>query len=86
MEHLISAYGQNGGTVWDTATVGAVTVRSHASGLVAETSERGRRWSCAAATVTVAAIPSRLPPRSGGLLSGVTPITASAVRVPPPSS
>lgn len=40
-EHLKAAYGQNGGTVWDTATAGAVTVRSHASGLVAETFRTG---------------------------------------------
>lgn len=40
-EHLKAAYGRNGGTVWDTATLGAVTVRSHASGLVAETFRTG---------------------------------------------
>lgn len=40
-EHLRAAYGQNGGTVWDTASVGSVTVRSHASGLVAEAFRTG---------------------------------------------
>ncbi|HXD85452.1 MAG TPA: DNA internalization-related competence protein ComEC/Rec2 [Urbifossiella sp.] len=34
--HLQAAYGPAGGTVWDTASVGAVIVRNHASGLVAE--------------------------------------------------
>src|SRR5207247_2511973 len=40
-EHLTAAYGPGGATVWDTATVGAVTVRSHTSGLVAETFRTG---------------------------------------------
>jgi competence protein ComEC len=35
--HLQAAYGPTGGTVWDTASVGAVIVHHHASGLVAET-------------------------------------------------
>ena len=35
--HLVQAYGAAGGTVWDTATAGAVTVRSHSTGLTAET-------------------------------------------------
>jgi competence protein ComEC len=40
-DHLMLVYGQSGGTVWDTATVGAVTVRSHSSGLVAGTFRTG---------------------------------------------
>jgi competence protein ComEC len=40
-EHLTAAYGPFGGTVWDTATAGAVTVRSHATGLVVETFRTG---------------------------------------------
>ena len=39
--HLEAAYGPSGATVWDTATVGAVMVRSHATGLVAETFRTG---------------------------------------------
>jgi competence protein ComEC len=39
--HLMAAYGPGGGVVWDTATAGAVTVRSHPSGLVAETFHTG---------------------------------------------
>ncbi|HEY3787503.1 MAG TPA: DNA internalization-related competence protein ComEC/Rec2, partial [Urbifossiella sp.] len=41
--HLRAAYGPNGGTVWDTATVGAVIVRCHATGLVAETFRTGEQ-------------------------------------------
>lgn len=37
--HLVAAYGP--ATVWDTASVGAVIVRSHATGLVAETFRTG---------------------------------------------
>jgi len=37
IEHLTQAYAAGGGSVWDTATTGAVTVRSHSSGLTAET-------------------------------------------------
>ncbi len=40
-DHLTAAYGPSGGLVWDTASVGAVTVRSHSSGLVAETFRTG---------------------------------------------
>ncbi|MDB5313588.1 MAG: ComEC family competence protein [Gemmataceae bacterium] len=40
-DHLTAAYGAAGGTVWDTATAGAVTVRSHPTGLVAETFRTG---------------------------------------------
>jgi competence protein ComEC len=35
-DHLHTSYGGVGATVWDTPTAGAVTVRSHSSGLVAE--------------------------------------------------
>lgn len=43
-DHLTAAYGPFGGMVWDTAAVGAVTVRSHATGLVAETFRTGEVW------------------------------------------
>jgi competence protein ComEC len=43
IDHLTSAYGPSGGLVWDTATVGAVTVRSHSTGLIAETFRTGER-------------------------------------------
>jgi competence protein ComEC len=39
--HLQAAYGAGGATVWDTATCGAVIVRSHATGLVAEAYRTG---------------------------------------------
>jgi competence protein ComEC len=39
--HLAAAYGPGGAAVWDTATAGAVTVRSHPSGLVAEAFRTG---------------------------------------------
>ena len=35
-DHLHLSYGAAGGVVWDTPTAGAVTVRSHATGVVAE--------------------------------------------------
>ncbi len=35
-EHLHASYGAVGATVWDTPTAGAVTVRSHATGVIAE--------------------------------------------------
>ena len=35
-EHLRASYGAVGATVWDTPTVGAVTVRSHATGVIVE--------------------------------------------------
>ena len=41
--HLAAAYGPGGATVWDTATAGAVTVRSHPTGLVAEVYRTGER-------------------------------------------
>jgi competence protein ComEC len=34
-DHLTGSYGAVGGTAWDTATAGAVTVRSHPTGLTA---------------------------------------------------
>jgi competence protein ComEC len=39
--HLHASYGAAGATVWDTPTAGAVTVRSHSSGLVAEAHRTG---------------------------------------------
>jgi competence protein ComEC len=39
--HLHAGYGAAGATVWDTPTAGAVTVRSHSSGLVAEAHRAG---------------------------------------------
>jgi competence protein ComEC len=39
--HLHASYGAAGATVWDTPTAGAVTVRSHSSGLVAEAFRTG---------------------------------------------
>jgi competence protein ComEC len=36
IDHLAGSYGAAGGQVWDTAAAGAVTVRSHPTGLVAE--------------------------------------------------
>ena len=39
--HLLGAYGPGGATVWDTASAGAVIVRSHSTGLVAETFRTG---------------------------------------------
>jgi competence protein ComEC len=43
-EHLRASYGAVGATVWDTPTFGAVTVRSHATGLVAEAFRGGEVW------------------------------------------
>jgi competence protein ComEC len=40
-DHLHASYGAVGATVWDTPTAGAVTVRSHATGLVAESFRTG---------------------------------------------
>ncbi|HEY1192100.1 MAG TPA: ComEC/Rec2 family competence protein, partial [Gemmata sp.] len=40
-EHLRASYGAVGATVWDTPTAGAVTVRSHTTGLVAEAFRSG---------------------------------------------
>lgn len=39
--HLRDVYGAVGAIVWDTATAGAVTVRSHASGVIAEAYRTG---------------------------------------------
>jgi competence protein ComEC len=39
--HLVAAYGPGGATVWDTASSGAVIVRSHSTGLVAEAFRTG---------------------------------------------
>jgi competence protein ComEC len=39
--HLTAGYGAVGATVWDTPTAGAVTVRSHATGLTAEAFRSG---------------------------------------------
>ena len=41
VHHLTAAYGPGGATVWDTATAGAVTVRSHPTGLIAEAYRTG---------------------------------------------
>lgn len=41
IDHLTAAYGPSGATVWDTASVGAVTVRSHSTGLTAQTFRTG---------------------------------------------
>ena len=35
-DHLRASYSGVGATVWDTPTAGAVTVRSHATGVIAE--------------------------------------------------
>ncbi|MBN9523586.1 hypothetical protein J0H58_34590 [bacterium] len=40
-DHLGAAYGSAGATVWDTPTAGAVTIRSHPTGLVAEAFRTG---------------------------------------------
>ena len=40
-DHLAAAYGGIGATVWDTPTSGAVTVRCHATGVVAEAFKSG---------------------------------------------
>jgi competence protein ComEC len=40
-EHLSASYGAVGGVVWDTPTVGAVTVRCHNTGIIAETFKSG---------------------------------------------
>jgi competence protein ComEC len=40
-DHLAAAYGGVGATVWDTPTAGAVTVRCHATGVVAEAFKSG---------------------------------------------
>lgn len=40
-DHLTAGYGAVGATVWDTPTSGAVTVRSHATGLTAEAFRSG---------------------------------------------
>ncbi len=40
-DHLTAAYGAVGAAVWGTPTMGAVTVRSHASGLIAESFRTG---------------------------------------------
>ncbi len=41
--HLRYSYGAAGATVWDTPTAGAVTIRSHSSGLVASAYRTGER-------------------------------------------
>ncbi|QJW99021.1 ComEC/Rec2 family competence protein [Frigoriglobus tundricola] len=40
-EHLSASYGAVGATVWDTPTVGAVTIRSHTTGVTAEAFRAG---------------------------------------------
>jgi len=40
-EHLSASYGAVGATVWDTPTAGAVTVRSHATGVIVEAFRTG---------------------------------------------
>ena len=40
-DHLRASYSGVGGTVWDTPTAGAVTVRSHATGVIAEAFRTG---------------------------------------------
>lgn len=40
-DHLAAAYGGVGATVWDTPTSGAVTVRCHATGVIAEAFKSG---------------------------------------------
>lgn len=40
-DHLHASYGAAGSTVWDTPTAGAVTIRSHSSGVIAETFRTG---------------------------------------------
>ncbi len=40
-EHLVASYGAVGGVVWDTPTVGAVTVRCHSTGVIAEAFRSG---------------------------------------------
>jgi competence protein ComEC len=40
-DHLAESYGAVGATVWDTPTAGAVTVRSHRTGLIAQTFRTG---------------------------------------------
>jgi competence protein ComEC len=40
-DHLAAAYGGVGATVWDTPTAGAVTVRCHATGVIAEAFRTG---------------------------------------------
>jgi competence protein ComEC len=42
-DHLTASYGAVGGTVWDTPTAGAVTVRCHSTGVVAECFRTGER-------------------------------------------
>ncbi|MFM8272788.1 MAG: ComEC/Rec2 family competence protein [Gemmata sp.] len=41
--HLHASYGAAGGTVWDAPTAGAVTTRSHTTGVVAEAFRTGER-------------------------------------------
>jgi competence protein ComEC len=40
-EHLVESYGAVGGVVWDTPTSGAVTVRCHSTGVIAEAFRSG---------------------------------------------
>jgi competence protein ComEC len=40
-EHLVASYGAVGGVVWDTPTKGAVTVRCHSTGVIAEAYRSG---------------------------------------------
>jgi competence protein ComEC len=40
-DHLVASYGAIGSMVWDTPTTGAVTVRCHATGLIAESFRSG---------------------------------------------
>jgi competence protein ComEC len=42
-DHLHASYGTVGATVWDTPTAGAVTVRCHSTGVVADTFRTGER-------------------------------------------
>jgi len=43
-DHLHASYGAVGATVWDTPTAGAVTIRSHATGVIAEAFRTGEVW------------------------------------------
>jgi competence protein ComEC len=40
-DHLIASYGSGGATVWDTPTAGAVIIRCHAMGMIAEAFHTG---------------------------------------------
>jgi competence protein ComEC len=40
-EHLVASYGAVGALVWDTPSSGAVTVRCHSTGVIAEAYRSG---------------------------------------------